>query len=144
MKEELCTTDEPLTRRHFIKCGAGAVLATHCLASFGLGKLQATTAGDADHWETKMLVSEPNSSTGILELLRERIASNKVVWGMSNRISHIRSGPKLSPITARGSQMTWSFIDDQGLTWNGAASVRPSPDEREKFLVTLKLARTTK
>jgi putative intracellular protease/amidase len=37
-----------------------------------------STAGNADRWETKILVSEPDSSTRIMDVLRERIGANRV------------------------------------------------------------------
>lgn len=100
-----------------------------------------STEGDTDRWETRVLISEPDSSAEIMALLRQRIASNTAVAGMSNRISHMRGPVRLSPGRAGGSEIRWKFTDDQGRGWSGFAVAEPSPDERGKFIVTLRLAR---
>ena len=97
-----------------------------------------STEGDADHWETKILMSEPKSSPQIVALLRERIAVSGV-GGMSKRISHLRGAPKVSP--GNGPDIRWTFTDDQGRDWSGVGLVEPAPNEKDKFVVTLKLAR---
>jgi putative intracellular protease/amidase/DNA-directed RNA polymerase subunit RPC12/RpoP len=96
------------------------------------------TEGDADHWETKLLVSEPSSSSGIISILRERIAASGV-GGMAHRISHLRGAPKLSPQT-NDSQIRWKFTDEEGNGWSGLGLVEPAA-EKDKHVVTLKLTR---
>lgn len=95
------------------------------------------TEGDADHWEMKILMSEPKSSAQIVALLRERIAVSGM-GGMSKRISHLRGAPKVSP--GDGPDIRWKFKDDQGRDWSGVGLVEPAPNEKDKFIVTLKLA----
>src|SRR5215813_4412035 len=100
-----------------------------------------STAGDADRWDLKLLVSEPNSSARIINLLRERITANSGVGGMAVRVSHLRSGPTF--ISGRkDSELKWKFTDDQGRNWNGLGTVEPASDGKDKFIATLKLART--
>jgi len=99
-----------------------------------------STDGDTDRWEIKILVSEPHSSAEIMNLMRQRIASNTAPAGMANPISHIR-GTKLSPVGANDSEIRWTFTDDQGRGWSGLGVVEPAPDEKGKFVLTLKLAR---
>jgi len=98
-----------------------------------------STEGDADRWETKILMSEPNSSAEIVNLARKRIAAYTAVGGMSTRISHMRGMPSLSP--GNGSEIRWKFTDDQGRGWSGVGVVEPAPDEKGKFVLTLKIAR---
>jgi len=98
-----------------------------------------STQGDTDRWETKILISEPNSSAEIVDLARKRIVTNTAVGGMSTRISHMRGAPSLSP--GNGSEIRWKFTDDQGRAWSGVGVVEPAPDEKGKFVLTLKLAR---
>ena len=98
-----------------------------------------STHGDTDRWEAKILVSEPSSSAEIVDLARERIAANTAAWGMSTRISRMRGMPRLSP--GNGSEIRWRFTDDQRRGWRGAGVVEPAPDEKGKFVLTLKLAR---
>ena len=100
-----------------------------------------STDGDTDRWEIKMLVSEPRSSHEIMNLVRQRIVSNTAPAGMSNHISHIRGPIKLSLVGANDSEMRWKFTDDRGSGWSGLGTVEPAPDDKGKFVVTLKLAR---
>ena len=101
-----------------------------------------STGGSTDRWEAKILVSEPRSSAEIISLLRERIGSNTAPSGMSKRISHIRGGVRLSPASANGSEIRWKFTDDQGRGWSGLGVVEPAAEDKGKFVVTLKLARS--
>jgi len=103
-----------------------------------------STEGDTDRWETKLLVSAPNSAAEIIALLRERIAASTARSGMFKPISHMRGAPTLSPAGANDSEIRWRFTDDQGRDWSGLGLVEPAPDEKAKFIVTLKLARVQK
>jgi putative intracellular protease/amidase/DNA-directed RNA polymerase subunit RPC12/RpoP len=103
-----------------------------------------STNGDTIHWETKILVSEPSTSTEIMSLLRARIASNKATAGMSNRVSHIQGKTSLSPVHPNDFEIGWQFTDDQGYGWNGLALLVPAPANEGKFVVTLKLRRDRK
>jgi putative intracellular protease/amidase len=108
--------------------------------AFGKAKIL-STEGNTDHWETRILVSEPRSSAEIMNLLRNRIASFTSTSGMSNAIPHIR-GTRLSPVSANQSEIRWKFTDDQGRGWSGLGVVEAAPDDKGKFAVTLKLARS--
>ena len=101
-----------------------------------------STEGNTDHWETKLLVSSPASSAEIVDLLRSRISSNTASQGMFTPVAHIRSTPILAPKRANESAISWKFTDDQGRNWNGSGSVEAAPDDRGKFIVTLKLVRS--
>ncbi len=108
---------------------------------YGLKGKLISTEGDIDRWERKLLMSEPNSTAGIIDLLRQRIATNSGMGGMSNPISHIKTGPTFDR-GGKDSELRWKFTDDQGRKWNGLGTVEPAPDDKEKFIVTLKLARS--
>ena len=97
--------------------------------------------GDTDRWETKFLVSQPRSSVEIVALLRERIAAHTAVGGMYKPLSHMRGAPVLSAASANGSKIRWKFTDDQGRGWSGVGGVEPAPDDKIKFIATLKIAR---
>lgn len=98
-----------------------------------------STHGDTDHWEIKILVTKPNSSSEIIDLVRNRIAANKAAGGMSSRLSHLRGTPRFS--RGNGSEVRWEFTDDQGRDWSGIGVVEPAPNEKGGFILTLKLAR---
>jgi putative intracellular protease/amidase len=101
-----------------------------------------STQGDTDHWETKLLVSSPSSSSEIVDLLRDRIGSSTASQGMFRPKAHIRDTPTLNPKRANESAVSWKFTDDQGRNWNGLGSIEPAPDDHGKFIVTLKLIRS--
>jgi putative intracellular protease/amidase/DNA-directed RNA polymerase subunit RPC12/RpoP len=101
-----------------------------------------STAGSTDHWETKLLVSSPSSSSEIVDLLRNRIGSSTASQGMFRPMPHMRSTPTLSPKRSEESAISWTFTDDQGRNWNGLGSVEAAADDRGKFIVTLKLMRS--
>src|SRR5262245_12817645 len=97
-----------------------------------------STQGSTDRWETKILVSEPRSAAEITDLVRKRIAANTAVWGMSSRISHMRSAPEFSG-GENGSEIKWKFTDTDGRDWSGVGLVTPAPDEKGKFILTLRV-----
>ena len=97
--------------------------------------------GDTDRWETKFLVSQPRSSVEILALLRERIAAHTASGGMYKPVSHMRGAPVLSGASANDSKIRWKFTDDEGRNWSGLCLVEPAPDDKNKFIATLKIAR---
>ena len=39
-----------------------------------------------------------------------------------------------------GSEIRWRFTDTDGRDWSGVGLVEPAPDEKGKFIVTLKVA----
>jgi len=100
-----------------------------------------STEGDTDHWETEFLVSQPGSSVEIVALLRQRIAAHTASGGMYKPVSHMRGAPVLSTASANDSKIRWKFTDDQGRDWSGLGLVEPAPDDKSKFIATLKIAR---
>ena len=90
-----------------------------------------STDGDTDHWEIKILVSDPATTAAITELVSTRIKENT---------THTQ-GPVTVSTSATTPQIKWTFKDDQGSPWRGTGSVEPSLDAKDKFIATLKLAR---
>ena len=103
----------------------------------GIEASMVSTEGDTDHWEAKLLVSDPKSEREILDALGNRIKSGT---------SHIRGAVQFSEATskapARLSQLKWKFTDDQGDGWTGSAVTASSTTESGKFGLTLKVARS--
>jgi len=97
--------------------------------------------GDTDRWETKFLLSQPASSAEIVALLRERIAAHDAPGGMYKRVSHMRGVPIFEEARANDSEIRWKFTDDQGRGWSGLGLVEPALEDKNKFIVTLKIAR---
>jgi len=107
----------------------------------GMKAQMMSTAGDRDHWKTKILVSNPRSSAEILEVLRNRIAANRGVSGMYKPIPHITSTSQVTLVNNGNSSLKWKFTDDQGSKWNGLCTVEPYLKGNTAFLVTFELAR---
>ena len=111
------------------------------------GKLKGAEArilsyeGDTDRWETRFLVSQPGSSVEILALLRDRIAAHTATGGMRKPVSHLRGAPTFEQARSSDSKIRWRFTDDQGRGWSGIGLVEPAPDDKSKFIATLKIAR---
>jgi hypothetical protein len=95
-----------------------------------------STEGDTNRWETRILVSDPKSAAEIVDLLKNRIKSN--TSHTRGFVAFSEPGGKRS---ATSSEIRWKFTDDHGWGWQGAGIVEPSPEDKGKFLLTLKLAR---
>jgi hypothetical protein len=100
-----------------------------------------STEGDTDRWEIRFLVSQPGSSVEIVALLRDRIAAHTAMGGMYKPISHMRGVPVLNAAKQNDSKIGWKFTDDQGRDWSGIGVVESAPDDKNKFIATLKIAR---
>jgi putative intracellular protease/amidase len=98
-----------------------------------------STHGDTNRWEAKILISEPKTQDEIADLVRERIAANTAVWGMSRRLSHMRGVPELTG-GKNGSEIRWKFTDTDGRDWSGVGLVEPAPEDKGKFILTLTIA----
>jgi hypothetical protein len=107
----------------------------------GLEATMISTAGDTDRWEVRVLVSEPQSSAAILSLMRDRIAANTASGGMFKPVPHIRGAVNVGPASASDSRIKWKFTDDQGHGWDGSGMVEAAPDDKGKFVVTLRIER---
>jgi putative intracellular protease/amidase len=98
-----------------------------------------STEGDVDHWQTKALVSKPDSVVAILDLL-----SKKLVTSTPRTRGPVTLVSSNSSQDNRKSEMTWKFTDEQGHNWSGQGIVEAADGHPGKFLVTLKLAREKK
>ena len=118
---------------------ARAAFADRYLPDFdGLQGDVLSAVGDVDHWEIRALVWQPASAAEILETAGKEVVNNT---------RHTRGAVTLLPRDASASskqEVRWKFTDEQGRGWNGAVVAEPSPEEKGKFFVTLKLDRDTK
>jgi len=110
---------------------ARAALADTYFPEFdGVDAKALSTQGDTEHWEAKVLFSQPASVSAILELV-----GKKIVGGTPRTrgpVTLTPSGP---------SEIEWKFTDEQGSNWNGQGTVEPAEGQTGKFVVTLRLAR---
>jgi putative intracellular protease/amidase/DNA-directed RNA polymerase subunit RPC12/RpoP len=115
------------------KFARAALADTHFPEFNGVDAQALSTQGDAEHWEAKVLVSQPASASAILELLGKKIVAGT---------PRTRGPVILTP--ASSSEIEWKFTDEQGSNWNGRGTVEPAEGQTGKFIVTLRLAREPK
>ena len=90
-----------------------------------------THEGGMDHWETRLLLSDPKSPAEIIEALSKRIKTNT---------QHIRGSVTIGEpnTSASSTQIKWNFIDEKGVGWRGLAVA--APGDKGKFALNVKLA----
>jgi len=114
-----------------------AALADRYLPDFqGLDGEIVSTNGDTEHWEIKAVITKPASLAGIMELTQKQIVSNTPHKKSSVTIS------ERAMKNAERSEIEWKFTDDQGRAWQGSAAAEASTEDKGKFNMTLRLARS--
>ena len=117
---------------------------------FGRAKIRGATAtlisteGSTDHWQAKMLVSDPRAESEIVTLLRARIAASagrNVQSMMTSGVRKLSSGVTFTKSQSAPNKLAWSFADEKGHAWHGMGLVEPDPAKRDQFYVTLSVAR---
>lgn len=101
-----------------------------------------STAGDAEHWETRILVSQPRKLSEVVALIKVRLTANQAKSGMFKPVPHMRGPARV--VSVGESKLKWSFTDDQEHNWTGLCMVEPAPAGKESLPVTFKLARETR
>jgi hypothetical protein len=82
-------------------------------------------------------VATEASATGILESINNSIAANKT-YGAPSAVKWTR----LESASARGEmQSSWTFKDEKGAIWNGLVRVEPVPGQKNRFTLSVKVAR---
>ena len=89
--------------------------------------------GDVDHWQTEAVLSKPNSSAAILDVLGKHIKDTPHATGPVSvkRLDDSTSG--------HGGSLRWNFVSDDSRRWNGLAVVQASTEDPQKSLLSLKL-----
>jgi len=94
--------------------------------------------GDVDRWQVEALLSKPNSTVAILDLLGKQVKSTP----------HTKSAVVVQrtddPNPAHGSTLQWNFVGDDNRRWNGQAVVQPSTEAPQKSVLSLKLTGESK
>jgi putative intracellular protease/amidase len=96
-----------------------------------------SVSGDTERWDLKVLVSTPRSITEIVELTHKQLVSSTPHAGSAVDVTTRRAK------AGEGSEIAWTFKDDENRRWNGEGAVRPATEEAGKFIMTLKLTRDT-
>jgi putative intracellular protease/amidase len=93
--------------------------------------------GTRDQWENRWSVATESSASDILESVNNSIASNKT-YGQKSSIKWARVDGEANK---SATQSWWRFTDEKGATWNGAVRVEPVAGERNRFTLSVKIAR---
>jgi putative intracellular protease/amidase len=90
-----------------------------------------STEGGTESWEVNWKAEGATSAADMLKMIDGKLADGgkwiKQTAGNS-------SG---------GTKSAWKFTDDKGTIWTGSTSVQDVAGEKNRFLITLKIARTT-
>jgi putative intracellular protease/amidase len=123
--------------------GAGYARASfadaHVRKIFGLGlnfeapagaELRAlSTEGGTENWEVNWQVQGATSAADILKAVESKLATDGK-W------------VKQTAAKPDATKSAWKFADEKGAVWSGSAAVQEVAGEKNRFLVTLKIART--
>jgi putative intracellular protease/amidase len=93
--------------------------------------------GSRDRWENKWLVTTDSTATEVLTSVNKAIAEEKT-YGPSGRGKWSR----LDDASAKNpNQSLWRFTDDRGAAWSGVVSIEPVTGDRNRFTLSVKVAR---
>jgi putative intracellular protease/amidase len=94
-----------------------------------------TREGTTDRWENKWLVAGESASE-ILGIVNDSLANAKT-YGPPSKVKWARQDAAEKDAT----KSLWKFTDENAKTWTGVASVQPVQGEKNKFLLSVKIAR---
>jgi putative intracellular protease/amidase len=91
--------------------------------------------GTNERWENRWAVTSELSATQILDRVNAALADGKT-YGPPGHVKWARQD--------EGKEKTrsaWRFVDEKGGQWQGAASVEPVAGEKNKYLLSVRVAR---
>lgn len=93
--------------------------------------------GNSDRWENRWAVAAESSAAQLLGTVNSAIANSRTYDGLP--------GVKWSRLGGEGARNTskslWQFRDEKGATWHGVVQVEPVAGERNRFTLSVKIAR---
>jgi putative intracellular protease/amidase len=93
--------------------------------------------GGTDHWENKWLVKSEAPAAQIFEIINKTLAANKPYAPTTVKWVRQDSGK-----AAEATKSLWKFTDENGKAWVGMASLQPVAGEKNKFTMSVKIARS--
>jgi putative intracellular protease/amidase len=90
-----------------------------------------STEGNTESWEVNWQAQGAISAADILKIIETRLATN----GKWSKQAAAKADA--------GTKSAWKFTDEKGAIWTGNASIQDVAGEKNKFIVTLKIARTS-
>jgi putative intracellular protease/amidase len=91
--------------------------------------------GSRDEWENRWSVTTPISPSEILDSIDNAIAANKT-YARASAVKWTRVDAGSS-----ATQSQWRFTDEKGSMWNGTVRVEPEAGARNRFTLSVKVAR---
>jgi putative intracellular protease/amidase len=95
-------------------------------------------AGSRDEWENKWAVATDSSVAEILASVNATIATDKTYGGQPSRAKWTRTD---TDSNKSATQSAWRFTDEKGAVWNGFVLVEPMAGERNRYTLSVKVAR---
>jgi hypothetical protein len=93
--------------------------------------------GSRDAWENRWSVTTETSAAEILNSVNSAIAGNKT-YGRPTTIKWTRADGESNK---SATQSIWRFTDEKGAIWNGMARVEPVAGEKNRYMLSVKIAR---
>ena len=95
----------------------------------GLARVPLSNAGSTDRWESLYLIKDASS----LGEAFERINKTLMTEGKWSR---------QTAASANDTTSLWKFTDEDGKPWNGAVSIQPAIGDKDRFLLSMTIARS--
>ncbi|HEY0544808.1 MAG TPA: DJ-1/PfpI family protein [Pyrinomonadaceae bacterium] len=93
--------------------------------------------GNRDEWENRWSVMTDTSASEILDSVNNAITANKT-YGRAAAIKWTRVDAGAG---GNATQSQWRFTDEKGSVWNGAVHVEPEAGARNKYTLSVRVAR---
>lgn len=112
-----------------------ALARKYAMFGFEFEGISLSREGDENHWGNRWLITKPKTTAEILEVANKSLSDSektmfgpvKVKWEKQN--------------SSADNTSLWSFSDEKGQPWLGFVSVTPSPEEKDKFIFSIQVAR---
>jgi putative intracellular protease/amidase len=93
--------------------------------------------GGTDNWENKWLVKSEATAAEIMKIINDTLAANKTYHPTT-----IKWVKQESTRPDDATRSLWKFTDESGKSWLGLASLQPVAGQKNKFTMSVKIARS--
>lgn len=93
-------------------------------------------SGTRDGWENKWEIVSDSSQTELFSIVNDTLVNNKTY--APTRVKWVRQQEEKAKSDTRS---LWKFTDEKGREWRGMMSVEAATNEKNKYLLTLKIER---
>ena len=96
-------------------------------------------SGGTDSWENKWSLVTNGGASNVLESVNNTLANNET-YGPPTTIKWLRQESKSA---SASNSSIWKFTDEKGGEWKGEVVVKAMPNEKDRFMLTVKIVRLT-